>query len=144
MRFWDTSAWVPLLLNEPATAKVEAILEEDPDPIVWWGTAIECTSALTAAARDGRVTAEEHQIALAVLRALRDFAFEVEPTEEVRSRAMRLLSVHPLRSADALQLAAALVWCRERTAGAGFVCLDGRLREAAGREGFEVLPRSVT
>ena len=52
----------------------------------------------------------------------------------------RLLFVHPLRAADAFQLAAALVWCRERTAGAGFVCLDGRLREAVAREGFEVFP----
>jgi len=58
----------------------------------------------------------------------------------VRARAARLLSLHPLRAADALQLAAALVWCRERTAEAPFVCLDDRLRLAAAREGFRVLP----
>lgn len=81
--------------------------------------------------------------AVGLLKAFRVGATEVRPSDEVRARAMRLLSIHPLRAADALQLAAALVWCRERTAGAGFVCLDGRLREAAGREGFEVLPRSL-
>ena len=58
-------------------------------------------------------------------------------------RAMRLLTAHPLRPGDALQLAAALSWCGEKPAGAGFVCLDQRLREAAQREGFEVLPGAV-
>lgn len=142
MRFWDTSACVPLLLSEPASAATEKILRQDPEPVLWWGSVVECGSALAAAQRAGRVTAEDHQTALSTLAALREFAFEVEPTEEVRSRAMRLLSVHPLRAADALQLAAALVWSRGQTTGAGFVCLDNRLREAARREGFDVLPSS--
>jgi hypothetical protein len=38
------------------------------------------------------------------------------------------------------QLAAALVWCEEQSAGEVFVCLDDRLREAARREGFSLLP----
>jgi predicted nucleic acid-binding protein len=134
---------VPLLLAEPSTTEVEAILRDDPDPVFWWGTAIECASALAGAARQGRLSPHDLRTALATLRAIREFAFEVEPVEEVRSRAMRLLSVHPLRSADALQLAAALVWCREQTAGAGFVSLDDRLRAAAVREGFDVLPPSA-
>jgi len=140
VRFWDTSACVPLLLAEPASSAIEVILQQDPEPVLWWGSAVECSSALAAAERAGRISAEGHQTALSMLAALRDFAFEVEPTQEVRSRAVRLLSVHPLRAADALQLAAALVWCREQTSGARFVCLDNRLREAARREGFEVLP----
>jgi predicted nucleic acid-binding protein len=65
---------------------------------------------------------------------------EVSPAEELRDRAMRLLDLHPLSAADALQLAAALDWCGERTAGAGFVCLDQRLRAAATLEGFDVYP----
>lgn len=142
MRFWDTSAWVPLLVAEPSTPVIEAVLKEDPDPIVWWGSAVECASALAGGVRDGRLTSDDHQTALAALRAFREFAFEVGPSEEVRGRAMRLLSVHPLRAADALQLAAALVWCRERTAGAGFVSLDDRLRSAAEKEGFDVRPRT--
>ena len=143
MKFWDTSAWVPLLVREPSTPAVEAVLKEDPDPVVWWGGAVECVSALSAAARDGRLAPQELQTALSTLRALREFAFEIAPAEEVRSRAMRLLLSHPLRAADALQLASALVWCREQTAGAGFVSLDDRLRAAATREGFDVLPRAT-
>ena len=40
----------------------------------------------------------------------------------VRRRAGRLVAAHPLRAADALQLAAALVWCEEQPAGEAFVC----------------------
>ena len=42
--------------------------------------------------------------------------------------------------ADALQLAAAEVWAGQPSAGYTFVCLDHRLRDAASREGFEVMP----
>jgi hypothetical protein len=65
---------------------------------------------------------------------------EVEPAAALRERAVRLLSSHNLRAADALQLAAALVWAEERPAGRVFVCLDARLREAARLDGFTVLP----
>lgn len=58
----------------------------------------------------------------------------------MRERAQRLLGVHALRAADAFQLAAALVWSRGQTTGHAFVSYDDPLREAAGREGFDVLP----
>jgi hypothetical protein len=64
----------------------------------------------------------------------------VAATEGVRRRAARLLAIHPLRAGDALQLAAALVWCEETPDGEAFVCLDERLRAAAAKEGFDVLP----
>jgi hypothetical protein len=59
--------------------------------------------------------------------------------ESVRERAGRLLAVHPLSAADALQLAAALVAVDERPRGFGFVTLDDRLAAAAVREGFALL-----
>jgi hypothetical protein len=65
---------------------------------------------------------------------------EVEPSREVREHAGRVLLLHPLRAADAVQLASALLWTRGRPAGHDLVCLDDRLREAATREGFTVLP----
>jgi predicted nucleic acid-binding protein len=76
------------------------------------------------------------------LRRLERFLEEsdtVPPTEEVRRRASRLLAVHALRAGDALQLGAALVFAAE-VQGVGFVCLDDRLREAASKEGFRILP----
>jgi predicted nucleic acid-binding protein len=47
---------------------------------------------------------------------------------------------HPLRAADALQLAAALIWCEEQPHGETFVSLDDRLRGAASKEGFTLAP----
>jgi uncharacterized protein len=58
----------------------------------------------------------------------------------VRARAERLLAVHGLRAGDALQLAAALLWSRGETGAHTVVALDDRLRGAALREGFVVLP----
>lgn len=140
MRFWDTSALVPLVVHEEKTSEVEALLSSDPEMVLWWGSTVECTSALARADREGELRRQDAHMSLALLRALREAAYEIQPGEDVRSRAARLLFLHPLRAADAFQLAAALVWCRERTSGSGFVCLDVRLREAAVREGFEVLP----
>jgi uncharacterized protein len=45
-----------------------------------------------------------------------------------------------MRAADALQLAAALVWCDEQPQGEVFVTLDERLADTARREGFTTLP----
>lgn len=140
MRFWDTSAVVPLLLKQPATTAIESVFRDDPVPALWWGCAVECASALAREVRDGSLAQKQSLTALALLRAFREGAVEIRPSDEVRTRAMRLLSIHPLRAADALQLAAALVWCRDRASAGAFVSLDHRLREAAGREGFQVLP----
>jgi len=78
--------------------------------------------------------------ALSRLVGLVEDADFVAPGNRVRDRAGRLLAAHPLRVGDALQLAAALVWCDEAPHGNTFVCLDDRLREVARREGFAILP----
>jgi uncharacterized protein len=64
----------------------------------------------------------------------------VLPSEAIRSRADRLLALHPLRASDALQLAALLAAAEERPADLPFVTLDERLAEAARKEGFSVFP----
>ncbi len=111
--------------------------------MLWWGTSIECLSALARSLREGRITAAAHEAGQKVVTALQDGAFEIQAGEAVRARAGRILGKYPLRAADALQLAAALTWCLERPSGAELVCLDHRLRQAAQREGFVVLPTSV-
>lgn len=100
--------------------------------LVWWGTSVECISALARLEREGVMSPRDVSMALARLRALAQAWHEVQPHERVRARAERLLRVHPLRAADALQLAAAI----EAAEGSptGFVCLDRRLGEAASRE----------
>ncbi|MGI8784113.1 MAG: type II toxin-antitoxin system VapC family toxin [Acidobacteriota bacterium] len=143
MRFWDTSALVPLLVDEPLSAPLQALLREDQEIVLWWGTPVECPSALARATREGNFNSKAERLAFNALELLQAGCFEVLPTSEVRSRAQRLIRVHVLRAGDALQLASALAWCGEAPSRAGFVCLDLRLREAARKEGFELLPEGV-
>ena len=140
MRFWDSSAVVPLCLDQPATARVRALVDADPSVVVWWGTRTECLSALQRGQREQRIAGERVARARLILGRLASEWSEVQPSEPVRSRAERLLAVHPLRAADAFQLAAALLWARGDTSGSEFVCFDQHLREAAAREGFAVTP----
>jgi hypothetical protein len=56
----------------------------------------------------------------------------------VRDVARRLLRVHPLRAADALQLAAAYLAAERRPSTLEIVTLDERVRLAAAKEGFIV------
>lgn len=140
LRFWDGSALLALAVRDPVSERVEPLLQRDPDLAFWWGAPLECAEALLAAQRRERISAADLQKARSVIDHLRARAFEVQPTEEVRARALRILSVHPLRAGTALELAAALIWCRERTHGAGFVSLHPPLRLAAALEGFRVLP----
>ena len=41
MRFWDTSAIIPLIIDEPWTAAAQTLLESDPDLVLWWGASVE-------------------------------------------------------------------------------------------------------
>jgi hypothetical protein len=138
--FWDTSAIIPILLPEPRSAAMTDALAGDREVTLWWGTPVECLSAIYRRHRETPVPAPLLTEALARLRALVEDADTVSPTDDVRRRAGRLVGAHPLRAADALQLGAALVWCEEQSHGEVFVCLDARLREAARREGFSLSP----
>lgn len=136
MRFWDASALVPLLLDEPARPPLIALLERDPQMLVWWASPVECASAIARRERDASLGLREAGAALDRLKALSAAWGEIVATEAVRTTAMRLLRVHPLRAADSLQLAAALVASEGSPAEMPFVCLDERLAEAAEREGL--------
>ncbi len=140
MRFWDASAVVPLVVEQPRSDAMRRLLSIDSGIVFWWGTPVECASAVARAVREGVFEVRDGRRVLRLLDDLWASAAEVLPSSQVRARAVRLLAVHPLRASDSLQLAAGLVWCGERPAGASFVCLDERLRNAAATEGFEVLP----
>jgi len=143
MMFWDSSALVPLVVRESTTGVAEEALRGDGTMVVWWGTVLECRSAISRTLREGRFDDRTAERALGVLRLLADAWSEVLPGERVRGIAGRILMTHPLRAADALQLAAAVVWADGDEPGCTFVCLDTRLRSAARAEGFTVLPGSA-
>ena len=139
MRHWDASALVPLCIEEATSATLRPLASHGTI-VTWCLSGVEITSAIERRAREGQVSAEGRTQALAMLALLTAAWSEIHAVSSVRDRALRLLASHKLRAADALQLAAALVGVSDRPAAHEFVCLDERLRDAAGREGFKVLP----
>jgi hypothetical protein len=108
--------------------------------VVWWGTPLEARSAFARLVREKQLSPEERVSAVRLLAQLRETWDEILPTEQVRSLAEALPDTHGVRAADAAQLAAALVWCRERPKQRPLVCFDDRLRTAATALGFSVRP----
>jgi predicted nucleic acid-binding protein len=140
VRFWDASALTPIVVSEPSSAVLEAALAADAAVVAWWASRVECVSALRRREREGILDGAGIRQALAVLEILAGEWAEVAPAPRVRAEAERALAVHPLRAADALQLAAATVWRDDSGVPHEFVCLDERLRDAASREGFALVP----
>ena len=140
MKFWDTSALVPLIVDEPATPVMRGILARDRDVVVWMLTSVELLSTL---GRLGRASGEALSDVLpgARLDAMDLFKRWVAVThvEGVRRRAERLVGVHPLSAADAMQLGAALLVSGDRPETLDFVTLDQPLGRSAQLEGFRVI-----
>jgi predicted nucleic acid-binding protein len=139
MIFWDASAIVPLLVFETSSQALQALAKQDPTMLVWWGSEIECVSALARIEREGALDPRDAPRAFKRLRQLADVWNEIEPTDVVRQAAIRFLRVHALRAADALQLAAAYSAAEQRPVSLELVTLDERLAAAARKEGFMVL-----
>src|SRR6266446_5765512 len=116
MRFWDASAIVPLLMTETSTKHLQALAARDPAVLVWWATEVECASAIARLERDGALDEPAVTEAFERLKQLAGAWHQVDPSDAVRETAVRFLRVHPLRAADALQLAAAFVAAERRPA----------------------------
>jgi len=118
---------------------MRSLYRVDAGVLAGWGARVECESAISRLEREGLL----HRRSAAAARGRLDrFAAtwqEVQPSDLVRDDACRLLRVHDLRAADALQLAAGLAAAEGRPVTLAFVCLDERLAAAAEREGFPVI-----
>lgn len=139
MKFWDASAIIPLLSNGRHTRFLQSLAARDPGLFVWWTSQTECISALARLQREGALTQDEVGVGLKRLRQLAAGWHEIDPSDEVRETAARFLRVHPLRAANALQLAAAFVAASGRPSSLDFVALDERLATAAQKEGFVLI-----
>ncbi|MGH8633352.1 MAG: hypothetical protein ACRET7_04380 [Burkholderiales bacterium] len=138
IRYWDASAIVPLLMAEARTEILEALRTGGGGMATWWGTPVECASAIARMEREGSVDHRSASLALRRLGELHNGWIEVAPGQWIKEHAMRLLRMHALRAADALQLAAAILASRQQPSSVEFVCLDKRLAVAAEKEGFRV------
>jgi uncharacterized protein len=142
VKFWDASAIVPLLVKETWSRRLQSLAADESAMLVWWGSEVECVSALARRERDGALDGRTMATALRRLRQLADAWDEIDPSDAIRETAERFLRVHPLRAADALQLAAAFAAAEQRPASLEIVTLDDRLADAARKEGFAVVDRS--
>jgi len=140
VRFWDSSAVVPLVVRQAGSAEAERWLAEDAEVVAWTLTAVEVISALRRLVRDGGLSERVAREGEAVAAELLERSHLVFDVERVKSAACRLLRVHALRAADALQLGAALSWADGDNMGLIVHTLDHRLALAAEREGFRVIP----
>jgi len=141
MKFWDASAIIPLCLDEEQSRTIGDIARKDGGLVVWWGSVVEIYSAFARLRRDGMLSPADESKVLLVLNELTGTWTEIEPSDSIRDITRRLLQNYPLRAADSLQLAAAIVWADRSPKGHHFVCLDTRLRDAARKEGFTILPQ---
>jgi predicted nucleic acid-binding protein len=139
MRFWDASAVVPLVIEEPSTGLVSGWLDADPEMLLWGLTRVEIVSAIERRAREGLLSIAARSAALRRIDRIASAAHEVTDLLAVRTKSIALLGRHALRAADAAQLGAALVVADPEPASLTMAVLDRRMAEAASREGFEVL-----
>ena len=130
---------MPLLVVEPTPRDLQALARHDSDMLVWWGSEVERVSVLGRLERAAALDAKAIALALDRLKKLANGWHEIEPNEIVRETAMRFLRVHPLRAADALQLAAAFIAAERRPASLQVITLDERLADADRREGFALV-----
>jgi predicted nucleic acid-binding protein len=139
MKFWDSSAILPLIVKESTTPFLLELKKSDDEMVVWWGTETECLSALARREREGGLDRAAVSLAEGNLAKILSRSYEVQPTTEVRRIARRLLMTHPLRAADALQLASALFFSGIQVPELPFVTLDKNLASSAGKEGFSLI-----
>ncbi len=139
MRYWDTSAVIPLIIEQTSSREVERWVAEDASVVVWTLTHVEAVSALRRLVREESLLESEAHRAELVLEEILARAHTVADVERVKETACRLLRTHALHAADAMQLGAALEWAEGRTRDLLFHTLDRRLALAAEREGFSVV-----
>lgn len=117
---------------------MRSLYRADSGILAWWGTRVECESAIARLERESMLRPRSAASARGRLDRFAATWQEVQPSEVLREHALRFLRTHELRAADALQLAAGVAAAEGRPATLAFVCLDDRLAAAAEREGFPV------
>ncbi|MFB6723333.1 type II toxin-antitoxin system VapC family toxin [Kribbella sp. NPDC056345] len=105
--YLDTSAFVPLLIDEASSPFCEQLWADADDVLSTHLLYLETASALARATRRGRVTEEQHTQALRRLDRLWQEINVVEPTGPLVRRAAELSASAALRAYDALHCASA-------------------------------------
>lgn len=138
MRYFDTSALVKQYLQEAGSKMVLELLKTGDKVYTASLTYAETHAAFSRRTREGRLTRETtRRLALRFDRDWESYDVVIMSTDVLRLT-RQMLYRHPLRSADAIHLASALLLARTTPMVRwAFVCADGRLCGAAEAEGFQ-------
>ncbi|MPZ66446.1 MAG: VapC toxin family PIN domain ribonuclease [Pseudonocardiaceae bacterium] len=141
--FADSSALVKLYADEAGHEDVRSLALL----VISQVARVEVPAAVWRKHRMGELTTEDSAVLVAAFEADYFGAEEQPPqfaavavTSTMLDDAARLTGVHGLRAYDAIQLAAALAARSADDRCTGFAAFDIALREAAGAEGFALLP----
>lgn len=135
--YWDASALVPLIVREAKTAPYLRLAQR-LSIVTWWGSYLECVSAIQWRVRQGLVAPPQTADSYRLLEELAGEWREVGESDQLRRAAARFLRIHELRTNDALQLGAAMVAGRFEPHQVRFLSDDRQLLRAAEKEGFAV------
>lgn len=137
--FWDTSALLPVCCSQASfTVLSKRFMKQFSKKTIWWGTSVEVQSALNRLFQEGDLDNQQFVKAQRRWEILSKTLYVVEPKIRVREIAETLPQIYGLRALDSFQLAAALVWCKEKPRNRPFVCYDEKLAKAAEKAGFTV------
>ena len=135
----ESSAVLAWIFEEAGSARVQDVLGGAERVVSSDLTLLECDRAFLRAAAVGDVDAVEAAQMSAMLDAAAAHWTLYPLRAEIVDRARRPFPREPVRSLDALHLAAALI-ARDIRPELAFLSLDQRLRENAAALGFEVVP----
>ena len=136
--FWDASALAHVCVPGQITRAARELVRTDVIA-VWWSTPLEVRSVLNRVRREGAISSVSVRASWERASGLLSACLMITPTDAVKELASVQLDRFPLKASDALQLAAALVWCKQSSRGRWFVCNDRQLLAAAVACGFEAL-----
>ncbi|MGB7209037.1 MAG: type II toxin-antitoxin system VapC family toxin [Pyrinomonadaceae bacterium] len=138
MSFWDSSAIVPLCLYEANSQNARRLWRRPVSKYIAWFTPVEVMSAFARSERTGEITDQRRLVAEKLLQII-ESRFELIHSEpRIVALARTFPSIYGLRSLDSLQLAAALVWCKEFPKDKDFISADAKLLESAKSVGFTI------
>ena len=138
MSFWDSSAIAPLCFNESRSQLARLTWRGFAEHYVWSEAVVEVESSLARLTREGILTIALRPKAEKRLKFIENEWKIVEPNQRLIDLARTFPLQYGLKAMDSLQLAAALVWCKEFTKNKNFVSADRKLLEAAEAVGFTV------
>jgi uncharacterized protein len=130
---------VPTFVEENSSAEVRSWQAEDAGITTWIMSRVEVISAIARKQREQPNLAPLWDRAIRHVHAMASRWTEIWDADAVRLHAERIVMIHVLRAADALQLGAAIVAADGDPQSLELVTLDRRFGEAARREGFPVL-----